>query len=240
MPSAKPAHKRSSVAPRKRRLTKAKPVAKARTEPASGLVDSMRTVAQTMLDVGAAGLATARTLRAASDAALALRQGKPMTAAGRVLKTVMPASSQSRSWGKVGSRLRGLREAAGMTIDEVGSAIDLKDPAVIEAAEAGRVALSLELILRLAAVLGRNDPVGFIMHFTRDSNPEVWRSLDRIGIGKLLVHSAREREFANIYRGDDEARSLRDAEFVEVLAFTQAAFAMAMQFRARRPARRSD
>jgi hypothetical protein len=48
------------------------------------------------------------------------------------------------------------------------------------------------------------------------------------------VHSAREREFANIYRGDDEARSLSDAEFVEVLAFTQAAFSMAMQFRTRR------
>ena len=35
------------------------------------------------------------------------------------------------------------------------------------------------------------------------------------------------------FRGDDEARSLSDEEFVEVLAFTQAAFAMAMQFRAR-------
>ena len=33
-----------------------------------------------------------------------------------------------------------------MTIDEVGAAIDLKDPAVIEAAENGRVALSFELI----------------------------------------------------------------------------------------------
>jgi len=67
----------------------------------------------------------------------------------------------------------------------------------------------------------------------RAPNPEVWRGLDKIGIGKLLVHSAREREFANIYRADDEARSLSDEEFVEVLAFTQAAFAMAMQFRAR-------
>jgi len=165
----------------------------------------MRTLAQTMLDVGAAGLATARTLRAASDAATALRHGRPMTAAEEVMKAVLPAATRRRSWAKVGSTLRGLREGAGMTIAEVGAAIDLKDPAVIEAAENGRVALSFELILRLAAVLGRNDPVGFIMQLTRDSNPEVWRSLDKIGIGKLLVHSAREREFANIYRGDDEA-----------------------------------
>jgi transcriptional regulator with XRE-family HTH domain len=234
MPSAKAAQKRSPAVSRKRPPAKAKPSAKTPSKPASGLVGSMRTMAQTMLDVGAAGLATARTLRAASDAALALRQGKPMAAAGRAMNTLLPAATQSRAWAKVGGTLRGLREAAGMTIDEVGAAIDLKDPAVIEAAENGRVALSFEVILRLAAVLGRNDPVGFIMQLTRDSNPEVWRSLDKIGIGKLLVHSAREREFANIYRGDDEARSLSDAEFVEVLAFTQAAFSMAMQFRTRR------
>lgn len=233
MPSAKPAPKRSRAAPRKRTPAKGKPAAEASTKPASVLVGSMRSMAQTMLDVGAAGLATARTLRAASGAALALRQGKPMTAAGEVMKAVLPAAARSRAWAKVGGTLRGLREAAGMTIDELGAAIDLKDPAVIEAAENGRVALSFELILRLAAVLGRNDPVGFIMQLTRDSNPDVWRGLDRIGIGKLLVHSAREREFANIYRGDDEARSLSDEEFVAVLAFTQAAFAMAMQFRAR-------
>ena len=232
MPSTKGDLKRSSAA-RKRPPAKAKVAARPRPSPAAGLVGSMRTMAQTMLDVGAAGLATARTLRAASDAALALQQGNPMTAAGRALKAVMPAATQSRAAAKVGASLRSLREATGMTIDEVGAAIDLKDPAVIEAAENGRVALSFELILRLAAVLGRNDPVGFIMQLTRDSNPEVWRGLDRIGIGKLLVHSAREREFANIYRGDDEARSLSDKEFVEVLAFTQAAFAMAMQFRAR-------
>jgi len=236
MPSAKPAQKRSPAAPKKRPVAKTPPAAKAPAEATSGLVGSMRSMAQTMLDVGAAGLATARTLRVASEAALALRQGKPMTAAGQVMKAVLPAATQSRAWVKVGGTLRGLREAAGMTIEEVGAAIDLKDPAVIEAAEKGRAALSFELILRLAAVLGRNDPVGFIMQLTRDSSPEVWRSLDKIGIGKLLVHSAREREFANIYRGDDEARSLSDAEFVEVLAFTQAAFAMAMQFRARRAA----
>jgi len=233
MPSAKPTQKRAPVAPRKRPLARPRSAAKTPSKPASGLVGSMRTMAQTMLDAGAAGLATARTLRAASDAALALGQGKPMSAAGRAMKAALPAATQSRAWSKVGATLRGWREAAGMTIDEVGSAINLKDPAVIEAAENGRVALSFELILRLAAVLGRNDPVGFIMQLTRDSNPEVWRGLDKIGIGKLLVHSAREREFANIYRADDEARSLSDEEFVEVLAFTQAAFAMAMQFRAR-------
>ena len=234
MPSAKPAQRRSPAAPRKRPLAKARTAAKAPSSPPE-LVGSMRTMAQTMLDVGAGWLATARTLRAASDAAFALRHA-PMTAAGAgFAKAVLPAATLSRARPR-SAALRGLREAVSLTIDQGGAAIDLKDAAVIEAAENGRVALSFELILRLAAVLGRNDPVGFIMQLTRDSNPEVWRSLDKIGIGKLLVHSAREREFANIYRGDDEARSLSAEEFVEVLAFTQAAFAMAMQFRARRPA----
>ncbi len=230
MPSPKTARR----APAAVKRSAAKPRPKAAAKPAGGgLVGAMRSMANTMLDVGAAGLATARTLRAASDVATALREGRPITAAGRAMKAVLPAATQSRAWAKVGATLRGLREAAGMTIDEVGAAIDLNDPALIEAMESGRVALSFELILRLAAVLGRNDPVGFIMQLTRDSNPEVWRSLDKIGIGKLLVHSAREREFANIYRADDDARSLSDAEFVELLAFTQAAFAMAMTFRSR-------
>jgi DNA-binding XRE family transcriptional regulator len=60
--------------------------------------------------------------------------------------------------------IRAMRETAGLTIAEVGAAIDLKDPSLIEALENGRIALSFELILRLAAVFGRNDPIGFIMH----------------------------------------------------------------------------
>ena len=65
------------------------------------------------------------------------------------------------------------------------------------------------------------------------SLPDLWRSLEGLGVGKLLIQSAREREFANIYRGDDEARSLDDKEFAEVLTFTRAAFEMAMAFRGR-------
>jgi hypothetical protein len=71
------------------------------------------------------------------------------------------------------------------------------------------------------------------MKFTRSSNPDLWHSLEALGVGKLLIQSAREREFANIYRGDDEARQLNDREFAEVLTFTRAAFEMAMAFRGR-------
>ena len=199
----------------------------------SGLVDQMRSMAGRVLDAGAATVGAAKTLHTASEVAKALRNGKPMEAAADVLKAIMPGLSEPGVWARTGATLRRMRKATGLTITEVGAAINLKDPSLIEAWENGRIAVPFELILRLAAVLGRNDPIDFVMKFTRSSNPDLWRSLEGLGVGKLLIQSAREREFANIYRGDDEARNLSDAEFAEVLTFTRAAFEMAMAFRGR-------
>lgn len=220
---------------------KAKPAPKrARPELAeSGLVDQMRSMAGKVLDMGAASVGATASLKTATDIARALSRGKPMEAAADVLKAVLPGLSEPGVWAKTGAALRRMRKAAGLTITEVGTAINLRDPSLIEAWEKGRIAVPFELILRLAAVLGRNDPVGFVMKFTRSSNPDLWRSLEGLGVGKLLIQSAREREFANIYRGDDEARQLTDKEFAAVLSFTRAAFEMAMAFRGR-SARRID
>ena len=88
-------------------------------------------------------------------------------------------------------------------------------------------------------MLGRNDPIAFVMKLTRSTNPDLWRSLEGLGVGRLLVQSAREREFANIYRMDDAARALSDEEFAEILTFTRAAFEMAMAFRGRSPKTRA-
>ncbi len=217
--------------------SRAKPPAK-RTAVAKsevGLVDQMRAMAGKVLDMGAATVGAAGTLRTASDIARALRNGKPMEAASGVLEAMLAGLAEPGVWGKTGAALRRLREAAGLTITEVGAAINLKDPSLIEAWEAGRLAVPFEIILRLAAVLGRNDPVAFIMRLTRNTNPDLWRSLEGLGVGRLLIQSAREREFANIYRVDDAARSLNDEEFAEVLTFTRAAFEMAMAFRGRSP-----
>jgi len=225
-PVRKPAaKKRSATSP-----TKGKPTP---TTPDSGLVDQMRNMAGKVLDAGAATVGAASTLKAAAEVARALGRGKPMEAAADVLKAMLPGLSEPGVWARTGAALKRMRKAAGLTITEVGSAINLKDPSLIEAWENGRIAVPFELILRLAAVLGRNDPVGFVMKFTRASNPDLWRSLENLGVGKLLIQSAREREFANIYRGDDEARQLSDKEFAEVLTFTRAAFEMAMAFRKR-------
>jgi transcriptional regulator with XRE-family HTH domain len=199
----------------------------------SGLVEQMRSMAGKVLDAGAATVGAASTLKTAADVARALGRGKPMEAAADVLKAMLPGLSEPGVWARTGATLKRMRKATGLTITEVGAAINLKDPSLIEAWENGRIAVPFELILRLAAVLGRNDPIDFVMKFTRASNPDLWRSLENLGVGKLLIQSAREREFANIYRGDDEARKLSDAEFAEVLTFTRAAFEMAMAFRGR-------
>jgi transcriptional regulator with XRE-family HTH domain len=175
----------------------------------------------------------ASSLKTAAGVARALSQGRTMEAAADVLKAVMPGLSEPGVWARTGAALKRLRTAAGLTITEVGTAINLKDPSLIEAWENGRIAVPFEIVLRLAAVLGRNDPVGFVMKFTRASNPDLWRALEYLGVGKLLIQTAREREFANIYRSDDEARKLSDKEFAEVLTFTRAAFEMAMAFRGR-------
>ena len=86
-------------------------------------------------------------------------------------------------------------------------------------------------MLRLAGVLGRNDPIPVAMSLTRQYNPELWKTLESLGVGKLAVQGARERELANVYRGNDAARKLDDEDFAEVLGFTRQAFDMAVGFR---------
>jgi transcriptional regulator with XRE-family HTH domain len=131
---------------------------------------------------------------------------------------------------KAAALLRDLRQAAGLTLEDLGQALELDDPGFIGLVESGKVGLPFELILRLASVLARNDPVGFIMKMTRTYNPKIWKTLDALGLGKLLVHAGREREFANIYRRHDEARRLSDKDFAAALAFADAAFEAALAF----------
>jgi transcriptional regulator with XRE-family HTH domain len=128
--------------------------------------------------------------------------------------------------------LRDLRQAAGLTLDDLGRALEVDDPSFMGLVEAGKVGLPLELILRLTAVLGRNDPVGFALQMTRAYNPTMWKALEALGVGQLLVQAGREREFANIYRSHDAARALSDADFAAALSFADAAFASALAFQA--------
>ncbi len=131
---------------------------------------------------------------------------------------------------KAGGFLRNMREAAGIPLDDLGKAISLKDPALLELAENGKMALPFEVILRLASVLARNDPIPFVMNLTKAHSPAMWQILESFGIGRLVEHAGREHEFISIYRARDEARKLTDEEFSRVRKFVETAFDMALEF----------
>jgi len=146
---------------------------------------------------------------------------------------------------KAGGLFRDLRVAAGLTLQDLGQAINLKDVTLLEAVEGGRIGLPFEIILRLAAVLGRNDPIPVALKLTRTYNPKLWETLEGLGVGRLAVQAGREREFANLYRASDAARQLNDEEFAAALKFVQASFEAALVFRAsvgpaRDPSRATD
>ncbi|HRH85299.1 MAG TPA: helix-turn-helix transcriptional regulator [Rubrivivax sp.] len=150
---------------------------------------------------------------------------------------------QQRSLEKAGSMLRQAREGAGMSLRELSEAVSIADPRLLEQAEVGKAALPMEVVLRLASALGRRDPVPFALKLARTYNPQLWKALDALGIGSLVALAGRERELANLYRGNDDARRLNDADFADVLAFTKTGFDMAVKFRvgtsAERAARRA-
>ncbi len=174
----------------------------------------------------------ARQVRAWSDSVLGIAGAAADVSLGAA-KAILAKPGQRASLAKAGSALRTLREGAGLSVKELGRAVDLSDPALLELVENGKVALPFEIVLRLAAVLGRNDPISFVMRFTRTWNPQVWATLEGLGIGRLAVQAGREREFANIYRASDAARTLSDREFAAVLAFTRSAFDLAMTLHAK-------
>jgi transcriptional regulator with XRE-family HTH domain len=175
----------------------------------SGLTKSLRSLTEQM--VGMAG--------AAVDTSLAAATG------------LFPAGVKStKALVKTGIFLRDMREAAGIPLEDLGKAINLKDTALLELAENGKMALPFEVILRLASVLARNDPVPFVLNIAKVHSPATFHILETLGVGRLLEHAGREHEFISIYRARDEARKLTDEEFARVRKFVETAFDMALEF----------
>ncbi len=180
----------------------------------------------------------AQELTSWANSALGVAEGATeMTVAAA--KSLARGPGEKAAIGKAGEFLRAAREAAGITLDELGTAVDLPDPTLIEEAEEGKAALPFDLVLRLAGLLGRNDPISFALKLTRSYNPGIWKALDDLGVGKLVVQAGRERDFANLYRANDAARRLTDEDFAHALKFVGAAFDMAVGFHASRKARRA-
>lgn len=148
----------------------------------------------------------------------------------RVGKALINSQDQLRMMLSAGQSLKDIREVAGLTLSEMSEALNLRDKSVLEAIENGTATLSFELILRLAALIARNDPIPFILRTTRNYNPEVWQILNDWGVGRLPLQFEREREFINIFRRHDDARNLSDEGFQKVLEFTRQSFEMSLHF----------
>lgn len=169
--------------------------------------------------------------RLASLTGSALRFGARATDTSlRVARALINSQDQLRAMLTAGQSLRDIREVAGLTLSEMSEALNLRDKSVLEAIENGTATLSFELILRLAALIARNDPIPFIMRTTRHYNPEVWQLLNDWGVARLPLQFEREREFINIFRRHDDARSLSDEGFRKVLEFTRQSFEMSLHF----------
>jgi transcriptional regulator with XRE-family HTH domain len=158
---------------------------------------------------------------AATGSGVGLRVGKAL---------LSPEAARMRR--DAGHTVRELRELAGLTLDELSAAVDLSDRSLLAAVEKGTATLSFELILRLSALLARNDPVPFVAKLTRSYNPALWKLLEGWGIGRIPLQLERERRFINVFRSHDAARKLSDASFEHVLDFTRAAFEMALDLAA--------
>ena len=133
---------------------------------------------------------------------------------------------------RAGGFIRTVREQAGLTLADVAQALDLKDGVLLEMAESGKAALPFEVILRLASVLARNDPIPFVLNLTDTYSPAIGRTLKALGVGRLVEHARREHDFINVYRSRDAGRRLTDAQFARVLQFVEAAFDLALSFAA--------
>ncbi|MDX1801280.1 MAG: helix-turn-helix transcriptional regulator [Marinobacter sp.] len=148
----------------------------------------------------------------------------------RLGRALLNSQDQLRLMLATGQSLKDIRKVAGLTLSEMSDALNLKDKSLLEAIENGTATLSFELILRLAALVARNDPIPFILKYTRQYNPEVWQVLNDWGVGRLPLQFERERQFINIFRGHDDARELSDEGFEQVLAFTRQSFEMSLHF----------
>ncbi|HMV71137.1 MAG TPA: helix-turn-helix transcriptional regulator [Pseudomonadales bacterium] len=145
-------------------------------------------------------------------------------------RVIARTPEQLRVMAKAGESLRDIRKVAGMTALEISEALNLRDRNAWEAIESGREVISFELILRLASLVARNDPLPFVLKYTRTYHPRLWKILHELKIDRLPLQFERERNFINIYRRHDAARTLSDADFEHVLQFTRQAFDLAMQF----------
>jgi len=157
-----------------------------------------------------------------------LRWGSSLLLDSPILNSLSPDRLEAMK--QAGLMLHDLRETAGLTLEDLSKSLNLADTSLLAAVENGTATLSFDLVLRLAALLARYDPLPFIIRFARTYNPQIEKLLEGWGAAGLTRQIERERRFVNILRKKDDARNLEEEQFEQVLAFTEAAFNLAMNF----------
>ena len=157
-----------------------------------------------------------------------LRWGSNLLLDSPLLNTLSPDRLEAMR--QAGTALHDMRETAGLTLEDLSKALDMADTSLLKAVENGTATLSFDLVLRLASLLARNDPLPFIIRFARTYNPHLEKVLEGLGAGNLSRQLERERRFVNILRKRDTVRTLTDEQFQKVLEFSEGAFNLAMGF----------
>jgi len=85
------------------------------------------------------------------------------------MKTADPERLQAMV--DAGRFLKDAREVAGLNLLELSELLGLKDDELLREVEEGRATLPFDMILRIAALIARHDPIPFIIKFVRTYNP---------------------------------------------------------------------
>jgi len=157
-----------------------------------------------------------------------LRWGSNLLLDSPLLNSLSPDRLEAMQ--QAGTALHDMRETAGLTLEDLSKSLDMADTSLLKAVENGTATLSFDLVLRLASLLARNDPLPFIIRFARTYNPQLEKVLEGLGAGNLSRQIERERRFVNILRRRDGVRKLSDEQFQKVLEFSESAFNLAMGF----------
>ena len=128
-----------------------------------------------------------------------------------------------------GHFLRDAREVAGLNLQELATALGLSDTELLEEVEQGRATLPFDMILRVAALIARHDPIPFILNFLRTYNPTLEKRLDYWGITALPKQYERERRFVNLVRQHDVLREMSDAEFDRFIGYQASAINLTLE-----------
>lgn len=143
------------------------------------------------------------------------------------MKTLSP--ERLRAMADAGSFLQDARQVAGLNLQDLAEAVGLAETELLEEVEQGRATLPFDMILRIAALIARHDPIPFILKFVRTYNPELVEKLDDWGIMALPRQFERERKFINILRKHDALRDMSEEEFERFIGYQESATAFSLE-----------